>query len=128
MIFGHLNNRRPGVLGRSNVRPRQPIEGDYTARQHPHELKLRCEDEGPLVRQSFVIGVDLGAMVDPAAAAVVRQRTYDERFCGPRDPHTDVIWLQRWPNCANSMRMNDWVPAPGLSFKLPWHAASRSGS
>ena len=97
MIFGHLNNRRPGVLGRSNVRPRQPIEGDYTARQHPHELKLRCEDEGPLVRQSFVIGVDLGAMVDPAAAAVVRQRTYDERFCGPRDPHTDVIWLQRWP-------------------------------
>jgi hypothetical protein len=100
MIFpSHMMpQRRPGVLGRSGQQQRdRPIDGDYRLGQHRHELRLRAEDSGDLVRQLFVIGVDLGAMVDPAAMAVVRTRIYDERFMGPRDPHVDVIWLQRWP-------------------------------
>src|SRR5271166_6888011 len=101
--FGHLRAKRSGTV----LNRRAPILGDYTlGHKFKHDddlqaaplLRLRDDDAGELTHLSYVIGVDLGAMVDPAAMAVVRTRTYDERFCGPRlPPWIEVVWLQRWP-------------------------------
>ena len=97
--YGKLHAKRVGASkSRQVLNQRGPIQGDYTLGQHPHELRIRDDNTDELVRNSYVIGVDLGAMVDPAAMAIVRTRMYDERFVGPRWPYTEVIWLQRWPS------------------------------
>lgn len=76
---------------------RQPFVGDWTLRLHPHELTLREEPPDAWQESSWVIGLDLGQLVDPAALALLRQRKWREGFIGPTEPYTDVVLLQRWP-------------------------------
>jgi hypothetical protein len=84
-------------LGRSNNKPWQRFDRDFTLAEWPEERLPAATPADTLDKVAIYAGLDLGMLSDPAALAVVRRHEYDERFVGPRWPYLELCRLHTWP-------------------------------
>lgn len=77
---------------------RRAREGSFGLSADPEKIPLRQDHNDQQKQETVfrVMGLDLGQLKDPSAAAMVRVRKCSPDFIGPQYPFVEVCYLRQW--------------------------------